>query len=172
MESVDRRISKGAQADSCGQTEHQVSGNTHGGCLGERKHTVSLHYGCNGVDHRHHPTSPTFTTPRAHPRRVHRARWLAGAPLPLAFIYNQIPCIPATDARLNFYPRMCTRGRASTRARSRVLHVYTIARRMPDGDGKSETGNGGERENEQGVETQGHGRTGTNKRGTNTCTPS
>lgn len=56
--SSDRRISKGGQADSCGQTEHQVSGNTHGGCLGERKHTVSLHYGCNGVD-RHPPNRPS-----------------------------------------------------------------------------------------------------------------
>lgn len=33
-----------------------------------------------------------------------RDGWLDGATLPLAFIYNQIPCIPATDARLNFYP--------------------------------------------------------------------
>lgn len=32
------------------QTRHQEYPKTHKGCLGERKHTMSLHYGCNGVD--------------------------------------------------------------------------------------------------------------------------
>lgn len=62
-------------------------------------------------------TPPFPTTPAG----VYTVRdgWLDGATLPLAFIYNQIPCIPATDARLNFYPPppyVYTRARASERA--------------------------------------------------------
>lgn len=91
------------------------------------------------------PRSPTHFG--LHPRRVHRARWLAGATLPLAFIYNQIPCIPATDARLNFYPPECVhapelarvraRARARTRTRERERTRATISQiEMPDRDGK------------------------------------
>lgn len=53
------------------QTGHQEYPKTHKGCLGERKHTVSLHYGCNGVDR--HPSCtlrslvPSPPPPYAHP---------------------------------------------------------------------------------------------------------
>lgn len=137
-----------------------IRGNTHGGCLGERKHTVSLHYGCNGVDHHHPPSStPRFPTTPAGVYTV-RDGWLDGATLPLAFIYNQIPCIPATDARLNFYPSLllllppppppscvCTRARDpsgrgregedvcyNAHERTRVFNPHE--ERMPEGDGK------------------------------------
>lgn len=64
-----------------------------------------------------------------------RDGWLDGATLPLAFIYNQIPCIPATDARLNFYPLLLpppsyvyTRARARMRAREPCVITRTSAR--------------------------------------------
>lgn len=83
-----------------------------------------------------------------------RDGWLDGATLPLAFIYNQIPCIPATDARLNFYPLLLpppsyvyTRADASEGAvcynaheRTRVFNPHE--ERMPEGDGKMKRGAG------------------------------